>query len=128
MEKGIFGLGCPYTDEMALRWVLQHSLEGDGSDTGASTGNPRVGAVVVFGSGMDALAAVGGLIKNNVPPRLIFLVIAEAEMEELGHHSVSSHLIVHDLLISSVFWYHVIQLICYMSFYKPYFTISYPMM
>jgi hypothetical protein len=91
MEKGIFGLGCPYADDMALRWVLQHSRDGDSSDANQSSGNSRGGGVVVFGSGMDALAAVGGLIKNNVPSRLISLVISETELEELGHQTVSTH-------------------------------------
>jgi hypothetical protein len=88
MEKGIFGLGCPYADELALRWVLQHSLDADSSDA-VSSSKTRAGGVVVFGSGMDALAAVGGLIKNNVPSRLISLVISETELEELGHQTVS---------------------------------------
>jgi hypothetical protein len=87
MEKGIFGLGCPYADEMALRWVLQHSLDADSGDA-VSSSNSRGGGVVVFGSGMDALAAVGGLIKNNVPSRLISLVISETELEELGDQTV----------------------------------------
>lgn len=97
MEKGIFGLGCPHADEMALRWVLQHSLDGDRSDAGqssgssSSSGSTRGGAVVVFGSGMDALAAVGCLIKNNVPSRLISLVISDTELEELGHQTVRPH-------------------------------------
>jgi hypothetical protein len=75
-------------DELALRWVLQHSLDADSSDA-VSSSKTRAGGVVVFGSGMDALAAVGGLIKNNVPSRLISLVIPETELEELGHQTVS---------------------------------------
>ena len=44
--------------------------------------------MVVFGSGTDALAAIGGLIKNNVPSAKISLVIPEIELEELGHNTV----------------------------------------
>jgi hypothetical protein len=40
-----------------------------------------IGAVVVYGTGIDILAAVGGLIKNNVPPTLISLVIPGTELE-----------------------------------------------
>ena len=94
MERGIFGLGNPRADELALRWVLRHSLgvASAPSDTGRGGGGgpPKIGgAVVVFGSGIDALAAIGGLIKANVPPTLISLVIPETELEELGHSTVS---------------------------------------
>ena len=84
-QRGIFGLGNPHADETALRWVLQQSLTDSSAEGNASTAG---GGVVVFGSGTDALAAIGGLIKNNVPSAKISLVIPEIELEELGHNTV----------------------------------------
>jgi hypothetical protein len=91
MGRGIFGLGNPQSDELALRWVLKHSLGVSSTPKGAPEGESSAkigGAVVVYGSGIDVLAAVGGLIKNNIPPTLISLVIPGTELEELGHGTV----------------------------------------
>jgi hypothetical protein len=60
--------------------------EGEGGGVGEVKG--RESRVVVYGSGLSAIAAISGLIKNNVPPNLITLVIPEKELEELGHPTV----------------------------------------
>jgi hypothetical protein len=73
-ERGIFGLGNPFADEVALRWALQHS---DGHNNG----------VVVYGTGIDALSAVGSLMTHIAPER-ITLVTPDADLEEMGHETV----------------------------------------
>ena len=61
---------------------------GEGEGEGVGEVNGRESRVVVYGSGLSAIAAISGLIKNNVPPNLITLVIPEEELEELGHPTV----------------------------------------
>lgn len=60
----------------------------EGEGNGVVEVNGRESRVVVYGSGLSAIAAVSGLVKNNVPPDLISLVIPEGELEELGHPTV----------------------------------------
>lgn len=62
---------------------------GEGEGNGVGEVNGGESRVIVYGSGLSAIAAVCGLIKNNVPPDLISLVIPEGELEELGHPTVS---------------------------------------
>ena len=57
--------------------------------TGKGTGRGTEGGVVVYGSGLYALTAVTGLIKNKVSPQLISLILPEVELEELGHPKVN---------------------------------------
>jgi hypothetical protein len=59
--------------------------EGEG-ERGGEGG--RKSGVVVYGSGLSAIAAISGLIKNNVPTHLLTLIIPEEELEELGHPTV----------------------------------------
>ena len=63
----------------------KEGIKGTGTETGAGTG----GGVVVYGSGLYALTAVTGLIKNKVSPQSISLILPEVELEELGHPKVN---------------------------------------
>lgn len=93
MDRGIFGLGNPRADELALQWAVRHALDdADGIRARAAGGVlPKVGgAVVVFGSGIDALAAIGGLIKSGIPASLISLATPEIEFKDLGHSTVGN--------------------------------------
>jgi hypothetical protein len=97
-ERGIFGLGNAYADEVALRWVLRHA-------------NSHSNGVVVYGSGVDALAAVGNLLKFIGASR-ITLVVPEKDFHDIGHQAVrnpSCHLTILAVRISnndpeSQFW------------------------
>jgi hypothetical protein len=61
---------------------------GEGEREGEGEVKGRESGMVVYGSGLSAIAAVSGLVKNNIPPHLITLVIPEEELEELGHPTV----------------------------------------
>lgn len=88
-DRGIFGIGNPKADELALQWALSHVPTGaDGVKVVGEVGQKMGCAVVIFGTGIDALAAVGGLIRGGVPASLIILVTPEIELKGLGHSSV----------------------------------------
>ena len=55
---------------------------------GTGTGTGTEGGLVVYGSGLCALTAVTGLMKNKVSPQSISLILPEVELEELGHPKV----------------------------------------
>lgn len=77
-EKGIFCLGSQTTDSSALRWVQEK-------------GTTRNSAVVICGTGLNALVAAGNLMHNGVHADRISLVINEDAIEEIGHELVSSY-------------------------------------
>jgi hypothetical protein len=92
MDRGIFGLGNPRADGRALQWVLRH-ISSDSATTNANasahSGNSVDPLVIVYGSGLDALAALGGLLRYSVPASAIVLVMPESEVVEVGHTLVS---------------------------------------
>lgn len=70
------------------RGVTGSGSGGEGEGEGVGEVHGRDSRVVVYGSGLSAIAAISGLMKNDVPPNLITLVIPEEELEELSHPSV----------------------------------------
>ena len=72
-----------------MQWALSHSLTSVDGVKAVGEGCQKVGcAVLVFGTGIDALAAVGGLIRGGIPASLITLATPEIELKGLGHSSV----------------------------------------
>ena len=125
MDRGIFGLGNPYSDERALRWVLKHCLGAATTDTGLGGSSPvspqgrnavsqsspvGSGGVVVYGSGIEVLVAAGGLMKHAVPAAMITIVMPDAELDEIGHGMIneSVHLALRDSGVT-VFMGHIIK-------------------
>jgi hypothetical protein len=92
MDRGLFGLGNPRADKRALQWVMRH-IPADGimadAIASAPSGDSSGSVVVVYGSGLDALAALGGLRRHSVTASSIVLVMPESELVEFGHALVS---------------------------------------
>ena len=99
--EGVEGSGIKGRDEVegAKKGETEGGREREGANEdkegvketgiGTGTGTGTEGGVVVYGSGLYALTAVTGLIKNKVSPQLISLILPEVDLEELGHPKVN---------------------------------------
>ena len=73
-EKGIFSLGSSSSDEQAMMWFRQNY---DSRST-----------VVVFGNSIEAINAVGRMMKFGIDPQRICLVLTEFFIESFGQSIV----------------------------------------
>jgi hypothetical protein len=109
MDRGVFGLGNPRVDERALQWVMKHLPAQAQADTMSSKSTsshnrlPTEPLIVVYGSGLDALAAVGSLLRHSVHATSLALVMPETELPEIGHVTVSACPNLHPLLFRQPF-------------------------
>jgi hypothetical protein len=78
---GIFGIGDAYTDAKALEWMRM-------------TGQDKAKwPIVVYGTGIDLLVAVGKLATLGIPSRRLTVVMPRDELPENAHANINEVLI-----------------------------------
>ena len=78
-KRGIFGLGDPYTDTLALKWIQNQD----------KTKWPTI----VYGTGIDVVSAIGALMKLGIPSRRISAVIPSDDLPENCHPQINETII-----------------------------------
>lgn len=75
-SKGVFGIGNPSADEAALEWS-----------------NTVSGNIVIYGTGIDALAAAGSLLNEGIDPSRISLIFKEDTIADIGHYMINDSIV-----------------------------------
>jgi len=89
-ERGIFGLGNPKADYIAVKWLKAQ---------------PRNPQIVVYGSVFQGLNAVGRLLKYGIDPSLITIVLITKLAKAFDGEDMLSHVATQGLQASGVTCY-----------------------
>jgi hypothetical protein len=75
-SKGVFGIGNPSADKACLEWS-----------------NTVSGNIVIYGSGINALAAAGSLLNEGIDPSRISLIFKEDNLVDIGHYMINDSIV-----------------------------------
>ena len=78
-KRGVFGIGDPATDKLALSWIQNQERS--------------KWPVVIYGTGIDVIGAIGILMKHGVPSRRLTAVIPSEDLPENCHPTMNEAII-----------------------------------